>query len=203
MFKFKRHSAPPSQTEESISIEKNKKQNLIYNQFRKLFSQHNNSKDLRSRIKSSYVIPESGTNAAYNFSSNEKFNRVNRNLTKSEKEALQKDKEEIMSGIVTPLIGKGIISSVCTNKESPIKYDHVIIDKEHDSVSRETSVHEHGVYSYNGLSIQSAQIIPGTPMGNYHNKQMYPEGLNVIEIDNGNCGVIGIRFHLGQLGCVP
>ncbi|PNK88332.1 cytotoxic necrotizing factor Rho-activating domain-containing protein [Serratia odorifera] len=104
-----------------------------------------------------------------------------------------------MSGIVTPFIGKGIISSACTNKESPIKYDHVIIDKEHDSVSRETSVHEHGVYSYNGLSIESAEIIPGTPMGNYHNKQMYPEGLNVIEIANGNCGVIGIRFHLGQL----
>lgn len=198
MFKFKRRPLP-SQTEESISIKKNKKKNVIYNQFISLFHQHNNSKDLRSKIKSSYVIPESGRNAAYDFSTNEKFNRVNRNLTQSEKETLRKDKEEIMSGIVTPLIGKGIISSTCKNKESPIKYDHVIIDKEHDSVSRETSVHKHGIYSYNGLSIESAEIIPGTPIGNYHNKQMYPEGLNVIEVNNGNCGVIGIRLHLGQL----
>ncbi|AQT55404.1 hypothetical protein AR325_26525 [Serratia marcescens] len=104
-----------------------------------------------------------------------------------------------MSGTITPLIGKGIISSRCANKELPVRYDYVIIDSEHNRVSRETSEHEYGVNSYNGLGIKSAEIIPGTPIGNYHNKQTYPKELNVIQIDNGNCGTIGLRFNLEQL----
>ncbi|MDC5886305.1 cytotoxic necrotizing factor Rho-activating domain-containing protein [Proteus mirabilis] len=154
---------------------------------------------MRELINASYVVPDSGHTAKANFVNTARFNGVITEVTASEKRALEKDNASVINGNIRPLIGKGIVSSVTKNDNTPIVYDFVRSDREYNLVSRNISNVNHGIESYNGDKIKSAEIIPGTPLGNYYNKQTFDKNLNIIQLDNGNCGTVGFRFDLRQI----
>ncbi|HBO24651.1 MAG TPA: hypothetical protein DD649_17455 [Providencia sp.] len=155
--------------------------------------------NLRELVNKSVVISDSGANARINFANTTRFNGVETETTLSEKSELLKDKAQVMKGDVSPLIGKGIISTKVVDSKLPIECDYVRFDKESEQLTNNILDIAYGLEVYSGKNIQSAEIILGTPIGNYYNKQEFSDNLKCIQLDNGNCGTVGFRFNLSQL----
>lgn len=155
--------------------------------------------NMRELISNSYVVPDSGQTARSNFVNTPRFNGIITNVSTSEKKELLKESVSVMNGNIRPLIGKGIISMKVKNDKLPVAYDYIRSDKEHEILSKNISYSNYGVECYNGDKIKSSEIIPGTPIGNYYNKQTFCNDLKIIQLDNGNCGTVGLRFDINQL----
>ncbi|ONC26336.1 hypothetical protein AQ914_04435 [Burkholderia pseudomallei] len=52
---------------------------------------------------------------------------------------------------------------------------------------------------YRGNQAQAAELIPGTPIGNYYNKFQFGDRLRLIEIDNGRQGTVGMQFDTARM----
>lgn len=185
----------------SIKTVKNTSNSLIRSFFENNFSCGGKEKkpNMRDLISKSYVVPDSGNAATNNFVNTPRFNGVVREVTTNEKIELVRDSNSIMNGNIRPLIGKGILSRETKNDNFPLVYDYIRSDKENESLNKNTSNLNFGIESYNGDKVKSAEIIPGTPMGNYYNKQTFHKNLNIVQLDNGNCGTVGFRFDINQL----
>lgn len=155
--------------------------------------------NMRELISKSYVVPDSGHTARSNFVNTPRFNGVVTKVTTGEKKELLKESASVMNGNIRPLIGKGIISREAKNDKFPVAYDYVRSDKECELLSKNISNVNYGIECYNGDKIKSAEIIAGTPMGNYYNKQTFNHDLKIIQLNNGNCGSIGFRLNINQL----
>lgn len=172
---------------------------------RKFFNNHfshsggENKINMRELISKSYVVPDSGCSARNNFINTPRFNGIVTKVTTCEKKELLKESASVMNGNMRPLIGKGVMSMEAKNDKLPVTYDYIISDKKHEILSKNISNINYGIECYNGDKIKSAELIPGTPMGNYYNKQTFNHGLKIIQLDNGNCGTIGFRFDINQL----
>ncbi|XBS71656.1 cytotoxic necrotizing factor Rho-activating domain-containing protein [Acerihabitans sp. KWT182] len=104
-----------------------------------------------------------------------------------------------MIGDIQPLIGKGILSGKTLTDDLPFAYDYIISDNEHELLYKNISNKNDRIECYSGENTKSAEIIPGTPMGNYYNKQVFDANLKIIKLSNGNCGSVGFRFDINQL----
>lgn len=156
--------------------------------------------NIRDLIQKSYVVHDSGQTARSNFVNTPRFNGIVTNVTSNEKIKLSKDSISVLNGNIRPLVGKGILSSKgAKNDNLPVAYDYVRIDREHDLLNKNISNVNSGLECYNGDKIKSAEIIPGTPMGNYYNKQTFNDNLKIIQLDNGNCGTVGFKLDINQI----
>lgn len=155
--------------------------------------------NLKELIKNSYVVADSGKNARDNFVNTRRFNGVVTSVQVHERTALLKDMANVIDGNITPLIGKGIVDGKVINDKLPVMCDYVRIDKESDCLNNNQINKVDGINSYNGNCTKSSEIIPGTPMGNYYNKQTFGSNLKVMQLDNGNCGTVGFRFDITQI----
>lgn len=190
-----------SQFANSVKSVKNTPITMIRKFFNHLFSHSGGEKkpNMRELISKSYVVPDSGYTARSNFINTSRFNGIVTKVTTGEKRELLKESASVMNGNIRPLIGKGIISMEAKNDKLPVTYDYVISDKKHEILSKNISNVNFGIECYNGDKIKSAEIIPGTPMGNYYNKQTFNRDLKIIQLDNGNCGTVGFRLDINQL----
>ncbi|SFN55760.1 Rho-activating domain of cytotoxic necrotizing factor [Izhakiella capsodis] len=190
-----------SQFTNSVKSAKNTPITMIRRFFNHHFSHSGGEKkpNMRELISKSYVLPDSGCTARSNFIETSRFNRVVTKLTTGEKKELLKESASVMNGNIRPFIGKGIISMEAKNDNLPVTYDYIISDKNHGILRENISSVNFGIECYNGDKIKSAEIIPGTPIGNYYNKQTFNHDLKIIQLDSGNCGTVGFRLDINQL----
>lgn len=180
---------------------KNSPITMIKNCIKSLFSGAEKVKknSLRDNVMNSKVVPDSTAAAKESFMNTSRFNGIRADTTSREEIELSQDKTRVSNGDIMSLIGKGIISNKTENDHFPVKYDYVRNDRETDVLNKGTSNINYGIKCYNGDKIKSAEIIPGTPIGNYYNKQVFNQNLKIIQLDNGNCGTIGLKFDITKL----
>lgn len=154
---------------------------------------------LREQIKTSYVMPDSGHIAKNNFIKTERFNGIKNEVTTEERKILNNEKNSLMKGNVSSLLGKGIMSAQKLENNLPIKCEYTRLDKENNRYASASLKPQTGIEFSTGNNIKAAEIILGKPLGNYFNKQNYDDSLKVVTIDNGNCGTIGISFNLNDI----
>lgn len=129
--------------------------------------------------------------------------RQNKTVTTSspqEKLLFERDKSQVLSGSVAPLIGKGVLAveggaqaSAPAGVVDCVRHDREGDKKGGDAVSSDFIKYSHGSQA------KAKELIPGTPIGNYYNKFQFGDTLRLIEIGNGLQGTVGVKFDTGAL----
>ncbi|MCS6260593.1 cytotoxic necrotizing factor [Shewanella baltica] len=128
-------------------------------------------------------------------------NDPRRNHFKSAELSLQSllDKEAVLQGQLSPLIGKGIIDCHEKYEYLPFPITHIQNDKNGMYVSSDTLESKTGLIYYTGDNIVPEELIPGSPFGQYFHQAVFDSNLHILAVDNGNKGTVGISFDLNQV----
>lgn len=113
--------------------------------------------------------------------------------------SLLSDKQTVLKGQLSPLIGKGIIGCHKKYEYLPFPITHIQNDKDGKHVSSDTLESKAGLGYYTGEHIAPEEIIPGSPIGQYFHQALFDKNLHILAIDNGNKGTFGISFDLNQV----
>ncbi|WP_188014099.1 cytotoxic necrotizing factor Rho-activating domain-containing protein [Photobacterium damselae] len=149
--------------------------------------------DLKSMVKNSSVISDSNKIAIANFEKDKRFNKNHIN-NKNENTTNQ-----LNDGNLTPLKGKGIIGVKNGNTQLPFKCTIINDDKKGMIINQDTNIATNGIKVISGDAIQSAQLIPGTPLGQFYNKRVLDNTVTVVTVPNGQRGVNGIKIPLSNI----
>lgn len=109
------------------------------------------------------------------------------------------DISTVIQGELTPLIGKGIIDNNGSYDRLPFSISHVQNDAKRQEVCEESTASKPGLVYFTGKNITSAEILPGSPIGQYYHQTQFEDNLNVLEINNGDKGTFGISFDLNNV----
>ncbi|MDT3848282.1 MAG: cytotoxic necrotizing factor Rho-activating domain-containing protein [Vibrio anguillarum] len=109
------------------------------------------------------------------------------------------DISTVIQGELTPLIGKGIIGNNGSCDRLPFSISHVQNDAKRQEVCEESATSKPGLVYFTGKNITSAEMLPGSPIGQYYHQTQFEDNLNVLEIDNGDKGTFGISFDLNNV----
>ncbi|HCE2735448.1 TPA: T3SS2 effector GTPase-activating deamidase VopC [Vibrio parahaemolyticus] len=151
-------------------------------------------KDLRAMVKSSVVVSESNQTAASKFENNSRFNRNDINVKKADAKSIT----ALKSGDLHILKGKGIIGMKGGDNKLPFKCTIVNDDKNGAHLSQGTNLATNGIKSMAGDSVRAAQLIPGTPLGQFYNSAPLDDSFNVVHLPNGQRGVNGLKIPLSE-----
>ena len=113
--------------------------------------------------------------------------------------SLQSDKQTVLKGQLSPLIGKGIIDCYKKYEHLPFPITHIQNDKNGQYISSDTLESKAGLIYYTGDHIVPEELIPGSPIGQYFHQATFDNNLHILAVDNGNKGTIGISFDLNQV----
>lgn len=158
-------------------------------------------KNLRELIRASSVVNGSSESAKKAFVNTARFNGIKTDVTITQKLQLTIDKARLAEGDIGSFVGKGIIAGKHFLNELPVKCDYVRVDKSIKETIGDTRAMVSGICAYTGEHIIASELIPGTPLGNYHNQQDYSSSLNVLQLENGDCGTIGFKINIRDLPC--
>ncbi|MBN3005902.1 hypothetical protein JW897_19375 [Chromobacterium alkanivorans] len=135
-----------------------------------------------------------------NFRLDARQNKIVTTSSPQEKLLFERDKAQVLSGSVAPLIGKGVLASAAgVQTAAPagvvdcIRYDRDGEKKGGDAVSADF------IKFYHGDQAKAEELIPGTPIGNHYNKFQFGDALRLIEIGNGLQGTVGMKFDTGKM----
>ncbi len=109
------------------------------------------------------------------------------------------DISTVIQGELTPLIGKGIVGNNGSCDHLPFSISHVQNDAKRQEVCEESAASKPGLVYFTGRNITSAEMLPGSPIGQYYHQTQFEDNLNVLEIDNGDKGTFGISFDLNNV----
>lgn len=149
--------------------------------------------DLKSMVKDSLVISDSNKTATANFEQDKKFNKNHINNKNN------KMINQLKDGNINNLKGKGIIGAKNGNNQLPFKCTVINDDKNGRIINQDTNIVTNGITVTSGDSIQSAQLIPGTPLGQHYNKMVFDKNVLVIHIPNGQRGLNGLKISLSDI----
>ncbi|MCD1245973.1 cytotoxic necrotizing factor Rho-activating domain-containing protein [Vibrio cholerae] len=151
---------------------------------------------LQTLVVDSFVINDSNHIAAKAFANDPKFNKNNTKKSSIANAQLMKSLEK---GDVGVLKGKGVINGESTSKQLPFTCDVVRYDKNGFKSSSCINQSQDGVQVITGDHIRSAQLIPGTPLGQFYNTNAFSENVNVVYIPNGDRGLTALKIPLSEI----
>ncbi|WP_246169946.1 cytotoxic necrotizing factor Rho-activating domain-containing protein [Yersinia canariae] len=196
------HHSPVGLSTKSHNIKKQRdtaKKSILKN-IKSIRNKPNNpGSNLRKQVQQSHVIVGSHLAATAAFRQDTKFNHVISEVTPQQRLILTNDKKAIMSGNIEPLVGKGVIAASKANTNLPMRINQVHFDSKAQQVVKNTAKPHPGITYFMGSATQSAELIPGLPLGNYFNQQHFDDNLKVLTVDNGDRGTIGCQFDLSQI----
>ncbi|ODY17325.1 cytotoxin [Vibrio parahaemolyticus] len=149
-------------------------------------------KDLRAMVKSSIVVSNSNQTAASRFEKDIRFNRNNVNVKNTDKKSMI----ALKNGDLNILKGKGIIGAKGGDNKLPFQCTIINDDKNGVYISHGTNSATNGIRSMVGDSVRAAQLIPGTPLGQFFNSAPLDGSFNVVHLPNGQRGVNGLVVPL-------
>lgn len=201
--KIKRvHHSPIELSRKSHNIKKQSSspKNSILKNIKSIRNQSNKpSNNLRELVQQSKVVVGSHLAATASFRNDAKFNHVVSEATPEQRLVLTNDKNAIMSGNIEPLVGKGLVASRQLSEKMPITANYACFDRNTSKVIYDDQQANPGIRSFSGSGITSSELIPGLPLGNYYNKQIFSDNLKVMTVLNGDRGTIGCQFDLAQI----
>ncbi|EJG1803650.1 TPA: cytotoxic necrotizing factor Rho-activating domain-containing protein [Vibrio parahaemolyticus] len=151
-------------------------------------------KDLRAMVKSSMVVSNSNQTAASRFEKDIRFNRNNINVKNTDEKSIT----ALKNGDLHILKGKGIIGVKGGDNKLPFKCTIIHDDKNGAYISQGTNLATNGIKSIAGDSVRAAQLIPGTPLGQFYNSAPLDGSFNVVHLPNGQRGVNGLKVPLSE-----
>lgn len=151
---------------------------------------------LQTLVVDSVVINDSNHLATKAFANDPKFNKNNTHKPGIVNSQLMKSLDK---GDVDVLKGKGIIHGDSTSKQLPFTCDIVRYDKNGFKSSSGIDQSQYGVQVITGDHITSAQLIPGTPLGQFYNTNSFSENVNVVYIPNGDRGLTALKIPLSDI----
>ncbi|MBY0443584.1 MAG: hypothetical protein K2Q15_00035, partial [Burkholderiales bacterium] len=160
---------------------------------------------LRDQIANSFVVKDSNTSASESFKNSTRFNFLSKNASEASSNEFLINKELVKQGSIQPLVGCGIIApSMDGIKAIPIQFDYIRHDQDISMPSSQpfslASQEVKGlINTFDGAHMQAAELIPGTPLGNYFNQHQFGQELKILNMDNGQNGSVGIRINLSEL----
>ncbi|EGQ9306871.1 cytotoxin [Vibrio parahaemolyticus] len=151
---------------------------------------------LKSLVLDSVVVNGSNQLATRAFASDPKFNRNN-----IQKSAVVNSKlmNSLEKGDVSVLKGKGIIGGESKTKQLPFICDIIKFDKNGFKSALGTDQAQYGVNVITGKDITSAQLIPGTPLGQFYNTNSFSDDLCVVHVPNGDRGITALKVSLSDI----
>ncbi|ENO8417896.1 cytotoxin [Vibrio mimicus] len=151
---------------------------------------------LKSLVADSKVVNGSNEFATKAFAIDPKFNKNNTQKSGAINTKLMKSLEK---GDVSVLKGKGVIGGESTTKQLPFKCDIVKYDKNGFKSALGTDQAQYGVNVITGKDITSAQLIPGTPLGQFYNTNSFSGEVSVVYIPNGDRGLTAVKVPLSDI----
>ncbi|EKC5523701.1 TPA: cytotoxic necrotizing factor Rho-activating domain-containing protein [Vibrio parahaemolyticus] len=151
---------------------------------------------LKALVVDSVVVNGSNQLATKAFASDPKFNKNNIQKSGIVNSKLMSSLEK---GDVSVLKGKGIVGGESTTKQLPFTCDIVKYDKNGFESALGTDQAKYGVKVITGKNIASAQLIPGTPFGQFYNTNSFSENLSVVYIPNGDRGLTALKAPLSDI----
>ncbi|ENM5780077.1 cytotoxin [Vibrio mimicus] len=151
---------------------------------------------LKALVVDSVVVNGSNQLATKAFASDPKFNKNNTQKSGVVNAKLMKSLEK---GDVSVLKGKGVVGGESTTTQLPFTCDIVKYDKNGFKSSSGIDQAQHGVQVITGKNITSAQLIPGTPLGQYYNTNSFSDTVSVVYIPNGDRGLAALKVPLSDL----
>ncbi|WP_281961612.1 cytotoxic necrotizing factor Rho-activating domain-containing protein [Vibrio parahaemolyticus] len=151
---------------------------------------------LKALVVDSVVVNGSNQVATKAFASDPKFNRNN-----IQKSAVVNSKlmNSLEKGDVSVLKGKGIVGGDSKTKQLPFTCDIIKLDKKGFKSALGTDLAQYGVNVITGKDIKSAQLIPGTPLGQFYNTNSFSDNLSVVHVPNGDRGVTALKVSLSDI----
>ncbi|EGR4218164.1 cytotoxin [Vibrio cholerae] len=151
---------------------------------------------LKTLVADSTVVNGSNQLATKAFASDPKFNKNNTQKPVAINTKLMKSLEK---GDVGVLKGKGIVGGESTTKQLPFTCDIIKYDKNGFKSALATDQAQYGVNVITGKNIASAQLIPGTPLGQFYNTNSFSENLSVVHVPNGDRGITALKVPLSDI----
>ncbi|EGQ7900808.1 cytotoxin [Vibrio parahaemolyticus] len=151
---------------------------------------------LETLVADSTVLNGSNQLAIKAFASDPKFNKNNTQKSGDTNTKLMKSLEK---GDVSVLKGKGIIGGESTTTQLPFKCDIVKYDKNGFKSASGINQAQFGIQVITGKEITSAQLIPGTPLGQFYNTNSFSDQVSVVYIPNGERGLTALKVPLSDI----
>ncbi|EGQ8304597.1 cytotoxin [Vibrio parahaemolyticus] len=151
---------------------------------------------LRTQVVDSVVVNGSNQLATKAFASDPKFNK---NFFQKSGIVNEKLMRSLEKGDVSVLKGKGIVGGESTTKQLPFTCDIVRYDKNGFRSASGTDQAQYGVNVITGKNITSAQLIPGTPLGQFYNTNSFSDNLSVVHVPNGDRGITALKIPLSDI----
>lgn len=151
---------------------------------------------LKALVVDSVVVNGSNQLATKAFASDPKFNKNNTQKSGVVNAKLMKSLEK---GDVSVLKGKGVVGGESTTTQLPFTCDIVKYDKNGFKSSSGIDQAQHGVQVITGKNITSAQLIPGTPLGQFYNTNSFSDKVSVVHIPNGDRGLVALKVPLSDI----
>ncbi|EIE7520490.1 cytotoxin [Vibrio parahaemolyticus] len=151
---------------------------------------------LKTLVADSSVVTDSNLLATKAFASDPKFNKNNAQKSDIVNTKIMKSLEK---GDISVLKGKGVIGGESKTTQLPFICDVVKYDKNGFKSASETDQAQYGVKVITGKNITSAQLIPGTPLGQFYNTNSFSDDLCVVYIPNGDRGLTAFKVPLSDI----
>lgn len=151
---------------------------------------------LKALVVDSVVVNGSNQLATKAFASDPKFNK---NSTQKLGVVNEKLMRSLEKGDVSVLKGKGIVGGESKTKQLPFTCDIVKYDKNGFKSVSWTDQAQYGVKVITGENIASAQLIPGTPLGQFYNTNSFSDNLSVVHVPNGDRGITALKIPLSDI----
>lgn len=151
---------------------------------------------LKALVVDSVVVSGSNQLATKSFASDPKFNK---NITQKSDVVNEKLMRSLEKGDVSVLKGKGIVGGESKTKQLPFTCDIVKYDKNGFKSALGTDQAQYGVNVIAGKDITSAQLIPGIPLGQFYNTNLFGDNLSVVHVPNGDRGITAIKVPLSDI----
>ncbi|CNL83525.1 cytotoxic necrotizing factor Rho-activating domain-containing protein [Yersinia proxima] len=196
------HHSPIELSRKSHNIKKQSSSlgNSILKNIKNICNRSNKpNSNLRELVQQSKVVVDSHLAATASFRNDAKFNHIVSEATPEQRLVLANDKNTIMNGNIEPLVGKGIIATGQSTENLPISINQVRFDSQAREVIQNSGKTSSGITYFTGSDIESSELIPGLPLGNYFNQQRFDNILKVLTISNGDRGTVGCQFDLTQI----
>ncbi|KOY30317.1 cytotoxin [Vibrio parahaemolyticus] len=151
---------------------------------------------LKALVVDSVVVNDSNRLATKAFASDPKFNK---NITQKSGVVNQKLMRSLEKGDVGVLKGKGIVGGESKTKQLPFICDIIKYDKNGFKSALGTDQAQYGVNVITGKDITSAQLIPGSPLGQFYNTNSFSDNLSVVHVPNGDRGITAVKIPLSNI----